>query len=83
MTKEQKLPADPDGKNDERADAANKSIRFFMTNTGTDRDDALCDLLCNLRHWADREPADFEAQLERANDHYLAETAQPGPLSDF
>lgn len=76
------LPADPDGQNNERALWADHALRAFMAETGTDYEDALCDLLCDLMHLSDRTPFDFEAALQHARDHYLAETAQPGPLTD-
>ena len=76
------LPADPDGQNNDRALWADHALRAFMAETGTDYEDALCDLLCDLMHLSDRTPFDFEAALQHARDHYLAETAQPGPLTD-
>ncbi len=39
----------------------------------TDRDDSLCDLLCNLMHMANNESIDFDAELARAAVHYEAE----------
>ena len=75
------LPPDPDGKNNDRAAWAKVALDAFMKETGTDLEDALCDLLCNLMHLSDREPFDFEAALIHATDLYLAETGQPGPLT--
>jgi hypothetical protein len=71
------LPADPDGQNDERAAWAEAAVTTFQSETGTDREDALCDLLCDLMHLSDRDEqlGDFETQLERAKGHYEAETA--------
>ena len=57
------LPADPDGQNNERALWADHALRAFMAETGTDYEDALCDLLCDLMHLSDRTPFDFEAAL--------------------
>jgi hypothetical protein len=79
---EAKLPLDPDGQNNERATWAKAALLAFMAQTGTDYEDALCDLLCDLMHLSDREPFDFETALEHARDYYLAETGQPGPLTD-
>ena len=44
--------------------------------TGTDYEDALGDLLCDLMHWSDRSNFDFEAALSRARMHYEAETTE-------
>jgi len=79
---EANLPPDPDGKNNERAAWADHALRAFMAETGTDLEDSLCDLLCDLMHLSDRVPFDFEAALIHAKDLYLAETGQPGPLTD-
>ena len=68
------LPPDPECKNDDRAAWAGKAIAIFRKETGTDDHDALCDLLCDLMHWADRVPHDFESALNRARYHYGAET---------
>ena len=75
------LPPNPDGQNNERASWADHALRAFMAETGTDYEDALCDLLCDLMHLSDRAPFDFEAALVRARDHYLAET-EPETLTD-
>lgn len=69
------LPPDPEGKNDERASWASRAVAAFQEATGADNDDALCDLLADLRHWADRQDYDFEAALERSQSHYEAETS--------
>ncbi len=72
------MPPDPDGKNDERAEAAHRAILAFEAAMQTDREDALGDLLCDLRHWADLYGQDFDAILTRSNMHYEAETrAEP------
>ncbi len=75
------LPPDPDGQNNDRAAWAKVALDAFMKETGTDLEDSLCDLLCNLMHLSDRVPFDFDAALQHARDHYLAETGQPGPLT--
>lgn len=69
------LPPDPEGRNDDRASWAGQAVKAFQNATGTDDEDALSDLLADLRHWADRQNYDFEAALLRAQDHYEAETA--------
>jgi hypothetical protein len=46
----------------------------FVSQTGTDPDSAVADLLCDLMHLADREGTVFAADLERARMHYEAET---------
>lgn len=76
-----KLPKDPDGRNDMRAAWADAAIQTFRAETGTAHQDAVADLLCDLRHWCDRKGFNFDKQSERALHHYLAETGQPGPLT--
>jgi hypothetical protein len=71
-------PPDPEQMNDRRSEWAEASIASFIQATGTDREDALPDLLADLMHWADRNDCDFEAALERARMHYEAETAAEG-----
>ena len=70
MAKKRKLPPDPEGMNDDRAEWAASTIRHFQCITGTDYEDALSDLLCDLIHWADRNKCDFDAELIRARAHY-------------
>ena len=72
------LPPDPDLKNDDRAEWAFAALAAFRDATGTDEEDALGDLLTDLRHWADRNNYDFDAAMDRANHHYQAETT-PDP----
>ena len=69
------LPPDPEGQNGDRAAWAESAIVAFEAATGTDREDALADLLCDLMHWADRNGADFASQLDRAYRNYEEETA--------
>lgn len=72
------LPPDPEGQNDERAEWAHRAILAFEGATGTDREDALADLLCDLMHWANVYGQDFERELSRATDSYSEETqAEP------
>ncbi len=80
-SKKKKLPPDPEGQNDDREDWANTALRTFMKTTGADREDALCDLLCDLMHWCDRNGQDFDRELARARNHYRDETT-PDPNAD-
>jgi hypothetical protein len=68
------LPPDPDGQNNDRAKWAEAAIKEFERETGTDREDGLADLLCDLMHWADRNGFDFAAEMNQAAYHYDAET---------
>lgn len=72
--------------NDDRAAWAEGAIQKFIELTGTDREDALADLLCDLMHWADREhPGEcepFEAQLHRARYHYNEECIEAQEQED-
>jgi len=68
------LPPDPEGMNTNRAAWAGQAITTFMLATGTDREDAICDLLADIMHWCDRTGFDFNHELERGRDHYTAET---------
>lgn len=71
------LPPDPDGRNRERASWANFAVAAFRVSTGTDREDALTDLLADLMHLCDQEEkwSDFDCELERARGHYQEETS--------
>ena len=69
------LPPDPDGQNSHRGSWADKAISAFQSATGTDREDALSDLLADLMHWADRAGYGFNDALERARRHYQVETS--------
>ena len=46
---------DPDAKNQDRADYAMQALLRFQEVTGTDDDDAIADLLCDLQHLCDYE----------------------------
>lgn len=70
------LPPDPDRINEDRAEWAGAALRHFQGTTGSDFEDALCDLLCDLIHWSDRNALDFDSELSRARQHYEAETTQ-------
>ena len=71
---ESNLPPDPDGMNADRAEWAHRAVLAFETATGTDREDALCDLLADLMHWCNVYGQDFDHELGRARMHYEAET---------
>lgn len=79
MAKPKRLPPDPDGQNDERAEWAERALLEFIRATRTDEEDALMDLLGDLMHWADRNDCDFEHELRRARTHYEAETMGDTP----
>ena len=68
------IPPDPDGMNTDRALWAEEAVNTFMRTTGSDREDAVCDLLADIMHLCDRRGQDFNAELERARGHYEAET---------
>jgi len=68
------LPPDPEGLNNDRAQWAAAALRWFQRETGTDDDTALCDLLCDLMHWCDRNNSDFDGALSTARMRYRAET---------
>ena len=72
------LPPDPDGMNDDRSTWAGAALALFTQLTGTEEEDALGDLLADLMHWADRKGYDFDAALQGARSHYVAETADEG-----
>lgn len=62
----------------QRACWADRAIRAFMAETGTELEDSLCDLLCDLMHWANAKSFDFDTALDRARDHYRAELIEEG-----
>jgi hypothetical protein len=68
------LPPNPDKLNADRAQWAGAALEEFRRATGSDYEDALGDLLCDLMHWSDRNNFDFDAALCRAQGHYKAET---------
>jgi hypothetical protein len=55
--------------NRDRADWAREAIEAFESATGVDREDALCDLLGDLMHWAAQNGFDFDHELQRGRDH--------------
>jgi hypothetical protein len=68
---------DPDGQNARRAEWAAIALDAFQGETGTDDEDVLADLLCDLLHWCDREGYAFKEALRRGKSHYEAETTDP------
>ena len=69
-------PHDPDGENENRAEWARDAIDRFVDRTGTEKEDALCDLLCDLQHYAEQYGYDFARELRRACHHFVAETTE-------
>lgn len=69
--------------NADRAELAAAALRHFQRTTGTDYEDVLSDLLCDLMHWASENNFDFDAALCRARGHYEAEFAEAAALPDF
>jgi hypothetical protein len=59
--------------NHDRAEWAAAALRHFQSATGTDYDNALPDLLCDLMHWSDREDFNFHDAIDTARMHYEAE----------
>lgn len=81
--KAKKLPPDPEGMNDDRAEVAANCIQYFQSQTGSEWNTAITDLLCDLMHMCDRQtledgetPYDFEDALRTARMHYEAETME-------
>ena len=62
----------------DRAEWAAAALRHFQCITGTEYDDALTDLICDLMHWSDREDIDFQSALDTARMHYEAECEESG-----
>lgn len=69
------LPPDPENMNDLRAEWARNAVHHFGKEVGSDisTDEALRDLLCNMRHYCDRNGWDFETALARATACYEQE----------
>jgi hypothetical protein len=77
------LPPDPEEMNDKRAQWAANAVNTFLKVCKTDREDALADLLCDLRHYADRQGYDWTRDLRRAEMNYQAETEDIPTQEDF
>lgn len=73
---------DPDGQNDERASWADVAIQAFIKRTRTDKEDALCDLFCDIAHWCDLNDMSFQTELNRARYHYQAEAPNGSQFDD-
>lgn len=73
---------DPDNQNQERAEWAQQTLAYFAKLTGSDMEDALSDLLCNIAHWCDENDYEFETELRRAARHYADETDGRGVQLD-
>jgi hypothetical protein len=56
--------------NADRAKWAASALEEFQSLSGTDYEDSLGDLLCDLMHWASAKNFDFDAALCRARSHY-------------
>lgn len=69
---------DPDGMNEERAIWALAAIEEFEGLTGTERENAVADLLCDLMHWSHQTGTNFVHELTRAASHFEAETNEEG-----
>jgi hypothetical protein len=70
-----RVPPDPERMNDKRSAWAATALAAFIDETGTDEEDAVCDLTADLMHWCDRHGYDFAAELARGQAHYEAETS--------
>lgn len=71
---EDDVPDALDPSNTERAAWARVAIDAHSAATGGDDEDAVCDLLANLGHYCDAKGISFATQLQRACDHYHAES---------
>jgi hypothetical protein len=68
-----KLPPDPDGQNEDRAEWAEAALAEFQKRTRCDRQDAISDLLADLMHLCDRTGEDFYQLLIFADGNYVEE----------
>jgi len=59
--------------NESRATWAETAITQFRADTGTDKEDAICDLVGDLMHLADRYGQDPLREIQRGIQHFLAE----------
>lgn len=69
---------DPDRMNADRAGWASIAVKIFIEETGTDNEDAIADLICNLMHLCDKTSlyGNFANELRRAMENYAMETAK-------
>ena len=59
--------------NQQRAEWAEIAIQAFMNETGVDFEDAIADLLCDIRHLCDSTNQDFLELERKAFNHYMHE----------
>jgi hypothetical protein len=64
--------------NSRRAHWAGLCLQQFMDLTRSDLEDALCDLLADMMHWAKQNNFDFCQELERAAWHFEEELLEEG-----
>lgn len=73
--------------NRDRAEWAAAALAHFRSLTGTEHEDSLGDLLCDLMHFAHANKFDFKAALTRARGHYAEEFFEippaPAPPSPY
>jgi hypothetical protein len=75
-TMPKKLPPDPENMNDDRASWAEVALQAFMDETGTDPEDAISDLIADLKHLCDRKGdvyGDADAMIARGQRCYEEE----------
>lgn len=65
--------------NNDRAYWALKAVQEFMRQTGTDREDAVVDLICDLLHLARSDGDDPRAVIDTALMHFEAEEEKANP----
>lgn len=76
-----RVPPDPERMNDKRSAWASAAVRAFIDETGTDEEDAVCDLVADLMHWCDRHGYEFDVELGRGRSHYDAETGSEDSIN--
>jgi len=75
------MTTNTDVTNAKRAAWAEAALYLFCQLTGSDHEDALADLLCDLMHWARQERADFDLELSRAKGHFEEESDEEEMLA--
>jgi hypothetical protein len=79
------IPPDPDDMNDRRSDLAEIAVNAFaeaayrLPGDRNDRHMVLGDLLCDIRHFCDRQNIKFSAVLQDGNGRYHEETQDGKP----
>ena len=85
------IPADPENRNDERAEAARLTLKTFaktygeldeLAGVGSLTRQNVIDLLANLAHMCDRSDIDLLGCIEIARIHYSEETGGQGKQLD-